>query len=278
VIRVHRPPEPPPILGERGGPLTAACCRAADAGADIISFDKAVYGHKTVKQALITAQHKKCCYCESRLDPVSAGDIEHFRPKAAVRQSAADPEQRPGYYWLAYTWSNLLFACEICNRSHKRTSFPLADASRRARSHRAALTDEVPLLLDPAADDPDRSLGFRDEVAFSRDVRGEATIEYLGLNRNELCESRADVLAALKALLRIITALVADDHPQRREVFGDAITGVIQMSSDRGKYTAMVRAHLRARLGADLAFPLSPDELHRRVRALSDPAGGSAPH
>lgn len=277
MIRVHRPPAPPPILGERGGPLTAACCRAVDTGADIV-FDNAVYGHHTVKQALINALHGKCCYCESRLSPVSAGDVEHFRPKAAVRQSPTDPEQRPGYYWLAYIWSNLLFSCEICNRSHKRSFFPLADASRRVRSHRAALADETPLLIDPAADDPDLSLGFRDEVAFGRDIRGETTIRYLGLNRDELCESRADVLATVRGLLDIVFLLIADDRPESREMLGRAATQVVQTSADRGRYTAMVRAHLRTRLGADQTFPLSSDELLRRVRARSVPAGGPAPH
>lgn len=269
MIRVHKPGEAPPILGERGPLLTAQCCRAV-AEARAPAFDESVYNHASVKQALAAAQHDKCCYCEARISPASFGDVEHFRPKAAVRQSWASPDLRPGYYWLAYTWNNLFLACEVCNRKYKSTLFPLADPARRARSPEAqeALAGESPLLLDPAADDPERFIGFRDEVPFGRDVRGETTIAFLGLADTPRCEARADVLELVRTLLEML--LIATDVGSPRDA-DKALGHLLRMSSDRGVYAAMVRAHLRARFGEDLPLPLDGDELRRRLLARRPP-------
>lgn len=46
-------------------------------------FDSNIYGDSSVKQLLITDQHEKCCFCESKFLDNSYGDVEHFRPKAA---------------------------------------------------------------------------------------------------------------------------------------------------------------------------------------------------
>lgn len=260
---MHKPADGPNILRERGRTLGEECCRAVERGSQV-EFDRSVYGHTSVKQALMEAQHGKCCYCEARIGPAGHGDVEHFRPKGAVRQSEADVESKPGYYWLAYTWSNLFLSCEVCNQSHKRSFFPLADAGRRARMHTQALQDESPLLLDPGGDDPERSIGFRRDVPFPRDVRGEVTIRCLKLDRTGLCESRADHLEKVAIMIRIIE--ITDRGGHDAELTEKALTSLQQMSSNRGVYTAAVREHLRARLGADVAFPIDPDELRRRLR------------
>ena len=269
MIRIHKPEEGPPILRERGKALTEACCRDHERGAPL-EFDESVYGHRSVKEALMEAQHGKCCYCEHPIRPSGHGDIEHFRPKRAVRQSDTTPESKPGYYWLAYAWSNLFLSCEVCNQSHKRSLFPLVDPARRARTHTQPLADESPLLLNPAGDDPERSIGFHREVPYWRDLRGEATILCLRLDRTDLCESRADRLASVDTLLSILE--IAEKTVDRPPEADAALTQLRRMSSDRGAYAAAVRDHLRTRLGADLTFPLDPNELRRRVRGGSQQA------
>ena len=77
---------------------------------------------------------------------IAYGDVEHYRPKAGYRQDAEDPLGRPGYYWLAYEWSNLLFCCQICNQRFKRNLFPLVDPARRAETHHDDLSSEQPLF------------------------------------------------------------------------------------------------------------------------------------
>src|SRR4051812_33987010 len=116
MIRVRRPPAVPAVLRTRGVPAGQAFCSAYNAnpadyqsGAEKFPFDAEIYGAEEVKTALRIAQHDKCCFCESKVPHISPGDIEHFRPKAAVRQRPDGPLLRPGYYWLTYEWTNLFF-------------------------------------------------------------------------------------------------------------------------------------------------------------------------
>ena len=45
------------------------------------------YQHVEVKKALVDMFHEKCAYCESAITHIDYGHIEHFRPKAGVRQA-----------------------------------------------------------------------------------------------------------------------------------------------------------------------------------------------
>jgi uncharacterized protein (TIGR02646 family) len=209
MIRIHRPPVAPAVLRTEG-----ATCRQAheaevdadrtafESGAATLAFERSVYGHETVKRALLAMQHDKCAFCEAKPLHVSDGDVEHFRPKGGVRQSEAEPLQRPGYYWLAYDWDNLLFACERCNRRHKKNRFPLADHKRRARSHRQPIAAEAPVFIDPSLEDPERYISYREHVpiAIAGNARGEQTIDALGLRRPELHADREKHLEIVKCL------------------------------------------------------------------------------
>ena len=115
----------------------------------MFEFNAGLYRSRSVKIALQKAQHDKCAICESKVTHIAYGDVEHFRPKAAYRQSTDGPLVRPGYYWLAYDWSNLLFCCQLCNQRFKRNHFPLIDPSQRAKSHNDEIGNEQPLLINP---------------------------------------------------------------------------------------------------------------------------------
>lgn len=151
-----------------------------------------------MKEQLRADQHDKCCYCESYFSSTSYGDVEHFRPKAGYQQDAADALHKPGYYWLAYEWSNLYFACQLCNQRFKGNQFPLADPVSRAISHQHPLAAEQPLLPDPATEDPQAHLTFRQDTAVALDERGVACIRVFGLDRPELIRRRIDKLNALR--------------------------------------------------------------------------------
>ncbi|MEZ5007772.1 MAG: hypothetical protein R2753_06420 [Chitinophagales bacterium] len=62
------------------------------------------------KKELVNSQGKKCCYCEK---PIDKGDLEHYRPKKGWKQNNGAAMTKPGYYWLAYRWRNLLLSCKI---------------------------------------------------------------------------------------------------------------------------------------------------------------------
>lgn len=156
------------------------------------------YGLPSVRESLFNGQGKKCCYCEGpvegRFDPV-----EHYRPKTLVARDGTTPE-RPGYWWLAFSWENLLFSCPYCN-GEKLTKFPLHAGSSPLSAEDAPPGPEKPHLLDPYDTSPDRDpvalIEFRRTTergketwrAFPRngDVSARRTIEdIVRLNRDGL--------------------------------------------------------------------------------------------
>ena len=222
MIRVDKPTVGPFMLTDasrptRGPQLTARLKELADAGETTFPFRSETYGAATVKRALIAAQHGKCCFCESEVTAVAHGDVEHYRPKGGWDQGDGAGLKRPGYYWLAYEWSNLYFACQICNQSFKRNRFPLTDPATRARSHRDPLDAETPLLIDPGADDPEQFLDWHGEIPVPRDgdPRGEATVEIVGLDRPILNDARLERLDQLRLMREAVAAL------EEREIGGD---------------------------------------------------------
>jgi uncharacterized protein (TIGR02646 family) len=262
MIRVRRPATVPAVLRTRGAAATATHCAAYDAAPDdyakgkaTFSFNPRIYRAKEVKVALRKAQHDKCCFCESKVTHISPGDIEHFRPKAAFRQSPGGPLQRPGYFWLAYEWSNLFFCCQLCNQRFKQNLFPLRRASSRARSRHDDLAAEQPLLINPE-EDPTPFLRFRQEYLHPvrRNRRGRVTIDALGLNQTELVEERRKHLTIVRRL-REVRALLQQDIRQKQEAGVDPPAGhreqlaklndlLTEMTRDAAEYAAMTRAAL----------------------------------
>lgn len=241
MIRVEKPEQAPRILRERGQRTTEANHQAFEDGERNFDFDSSLYGAKSVKNALIKAQHGKCAFCESKIRHVDHGDVEHYRPKGGFRQGNGEPLEQPGYFWLAYVWENLFLACALCNQSFKRNLFPVADPTNRARSHLDQLAAEHPMLLQPADDEPTVLIGFREEIAFpiDDDPRAQTTIESLGLNREELAEFRFDHLAPFKRLRQVLPLLPADSEETRdiQALFEQAVL-------PRAQYSSMVRAFL----------------------------------
>lgn len=257
MIRIDKPATPPAVLASRGLRAIEEFCRAFDANPDdyrdgrrTFEFDSGIYGHSSVKTALSAAQHGKCAFCESKVRHIAYGDVEHFRPKAASQQGSAQPLIRPGYYWLAYDWGNLLFCCQICNQRYKRNLFPLREPARRARSHHDAIAGEKPLLVNPAASDPARAITFRGEYAVPgrRHQHGAASIEALGLNRAELIDRRREWLNVI-ALLRSNRALLAaagGTNPARdiRDQLARIDAELLRCTQPPAEFAALVRAAL----------------------------------
>ena len=74
-----------------------------------IKFDETFW--KLAKAQLKKESFRKCAYCEANTAVVAHGDVEHYRPKSV-------------YWWLAYTYDNYLYACQICNQTYKSDNFP----------------------------------------------------------------------------------------------------------------------------------------------------------
>lgn len=171
------------------------------------SFDGGIYGNRIWKEQLLEDQHNKCCFCESNFRHVSPGDVEHFRPKGGYQQFHHEPIQKPGYYWLAYDWENLLIACENCNRSEKKNLFPLLEPEKRATKENKDIIAEKPVLINPWKENPDDFIKFNFEVpiGIDSDGRGQETIELLKLDENEhLATMRRDKLSRIETLIKLI--------------------------------------------------------------------------
>ena len=165
-----------------------------------------LWSQPAVREALFRMHNGRCCYCERLRDQARESDIEHFRPKAAV--SDKSPE-RPGYWWLAYEWTNLLFACKTCNQEYKKTQFPIR--GKRAMAPGDSLDDEEAWLLDPCTDDTESTIVY-DYVTRADSVliygvgpdeeRAKRTTKVIGLNRLRLAQERREDLKTMQKVAR----------------------------------------------------------------------------
>jgi hypothetical protein len=260
VIRIQRPKRVPAPLATKGTAARKSDCKAFGRGVTKFDFDTKIYGDPRVKKALIAAQHDKCAFCESKVTHIASGHVEHFRPKGGVRQHEGDLVQKPGYFWLAYEWKNLLFSCEICNSRFKGNLFPLTNPTARARRPRDDLAAEKPLFVDPAVEDPAAHIGFREEYPFAVNgsARGEATWRALGLDREKLAEIRRDYLQLVKALMALRD--MSEVASERR-----AATELLKrLSGKTAQWSAMVRAAVAT--GPSLWARATPLPLADRLR------------
>lgn len=171
----------------------------------------------TTIDVLSVMYHGKCAYCERHRGQEL--QVDHYRPKKR-RDAQTEPQyNQPGYYWLAYEWSNLIALCSKCNRC-KSNKFPLEGFSEanRIASHLNAQGDEdpnhysmvwlnaqeKPLLLNPEIkDDFARHFLFGNNGSVTgRTTIGDATIDICGLDRDNLRLERINLLKSYAAKIQ----------------------------------------------------------------------------
>lgn len=247
MIGIKRPKRAPNILRNAGEQKRRLDCESYDLYPDeyrsrsrTFEFKRSIFADDSVKNTLLNAQHEKCCYCESKFRANYPGAVDHFRPKGAVQQKRCQRREYPGYYWLAYSWENLLVGCYSCNSEHKGTLFPLSDPKTRARSHRDDLDAESPLLIDPASEEPRQHVRFRGSVVVPLTERGRETVRVLALNRSDLVKDRKHwmmILEVLRKALKPGEKLDKDWVEQAKSLLEEAIR-------PDAKYSSMARDFL----------------------------------
>jgi len=209
--------------------------------ANVDGIDDDIWGHDNVRDALKRLQKGICCYCEANFSTTSYGEVEHYRPKKAYQQMAGDSLHRPGYYWLAYKWENLTYACQVCNRKYKRNYFPLKDNAKRFDPETRDISQEEPLLINPYEElHPERHIAFVDEIEKGITLEGATSIEYYGLYRSELREARLKILNTIKALDNIVT-LTSDPVEKQRNF--DITKALVQEKLNDGEHTLMIKSN-----------------------------------
>ncbi len=152
--------------------------------------EKNKYKVDSVQKELKKIYHLKCAYCEQKLLDAPK-HIEHYRPKDI-------------YYWLAYSWDNLLLSCGGCN-SAKGINFDIANIVQTYNNElfsdihtlgNTYDTVEVPQIINPEKEDVLHLISFdKDGIISSPDPRVHHTIEdACNLNRDELVELRIGII------------------------------------------------------------------------------------
>jgi uncharacterized protein (TIGR02646 family) len=260
MIRIHKPVAVPSKLMAEGKNKAAEhyaeyIANEIDyqSGTKTFNFSNSIYNHPSVKDALVLAQHKKCCFCESLVG--NDGDVEHFRPKSAYTQNKK--LERPGYYWLAYDWDNLYLSCSACNQRQKKNLFPIADTKKRAHLHNYDITIEEPLFIDPGKDDPSKHIGFRGGMPYAirGNKKGKTTIENLALDRNILKDVRLKHLNRMRIIHKLIQAAeqYQDDH-ELQKLSQQAKEELEYAVSDQGEFAAATRAAVKDNFNYFLEF------------------------
>ena len=169
-------------------------------------FLPSIYSHSAVKVSLAASQNKKCCYSEIKF-PADYPEVEHYRPKGKVNIRETKIRQKIGYYWLCYTWENLVLCKSKINRKYKKTFFPLEDESKRSKIYTDGITRESPLLIDPFAEDPRNHINFYKEEPKAITRKGSVSIKYYGLLDPDIHEHRKTFFERLLALKEARDAL-----------------------------------------------------------------------
>lgn len=151
---------------------------------------KNLYKVGSVQKLLKELYHLKCAYCEQKLLDAPK-HIEHYRPKDV-------------YYWLAYSWDNLLLCCGSCNSAKGKrfkTTHPEVGYANELFENIHGLgieydKKEEPQIINPEKDDVLELIVFNiDAKIDSADARVHHTIyNACKLNREELIKLRLEII------------------------------------------------------------------------------------
>lgn len=272
MIRIARPAEPTELRVARHRRLAhAALC--VEEGAPVV-----FKGYDCARDPLYAAQGRKCAYCE-RQQGLEGQPVEHFRPKNGTEDGG--PRH---YYWLAWTWENLLFACTTCNsQAVKGNKFPLAlgaiplpepSISEVLAGDGPAfqLEAEAAVLLDPAREDPMDHIAWRPENPEAppdamrwrpmfKSNRGEQTIAVFHM-RGGLADHVGNHIHrnVWPGVMRLHAGITADDRTRVRSEW----RGLLQIlfselqpyqAASYDALTFWLPAALRSHWGLDLPRP-----------------------
>lgn len=187
--------------------------------------------YSCVRQDLKTIYNDKCGYCEKGIAD-EREPIEHYRPKKG----------KTPYFWLAYSWDNLLLSCDKCN-SHKGSRFPIKNEHNRIKSDNLSFDQihsqiqhynkiEAPLIINPEQETNEslnQILTFdfhsAEIQAKNNNNKMQRTIDFCGLNRPTLRKfKRLPIVNDLKRLIR----LFKETHKEDLNAYINALKSIKQ--------------------------------------------------
>jgi uncharacterized protein (TIGR02646 family) len=197
----------PQRLADNGSAWTKAVVEKLAAGDVPTPTEKSRYRHPEIKAVLLNETHGKCAYCESRLQHIHHGDVEHMYPKSL------DPTK-------TFEWENLTLSCEVCNQN---------------KSNKDPYLNNI---IDPYQIDPEDHLIFIGGLVFAKPTpQGISTRILLELHRAELVEMRNDQVEKVMAIYALIMDL-ALPLSVRRALYADLLQ---REAGPAAPYAAMTR-------------------------------------
>ncbi len=154
------------------------------------------FKQKDIKESLSKIYRQKCAFCEQKITKCidnnleeCSSTVEHYRPKSQ-------------YYWLAFSWDNLLWCCNGCNQK-KGNSFEVENSQVEYNEefkdniHTSANlyhTIEKPKMIHPEIESVIDKLEFNSGIINSEDTRVQYTIKTCHLDRDSLNEKRQTLI------------------------------------------------------------------------------------
>ncbi|MDC5006486.1 TIGR02646 family protein [Acinetobacter baumannii] len=197
------------------------------------------YKVQDIRNNLEDIYNGKCAYCETKVEQYH---IDHYRPKSI-------------YYWLAYSWDNLIIACQKCNE-HKNNLFDIDSQRAKFRKRINKLNDinkisirydryERPKLINLEIFDPYLYLTFsRNGMISSNNANVNYTIELCKINRKWLNDARRKIIEDFAKNLEVEITL----HNSIEEQYMAAkvlVRNFIQDSKNkRNQYLAFRKFHI----------------------------------
>lgn len=245
------------------------------------SFDNNTYAHKTVKKKLESIYNNKCAFCENDTTAGAALQVEHYRPKAKIKEDSS----HEGYYWLGYEWSNLLYACSKCNRA-KGTQFPIENGGQRVyvptfdtnnkldsskcQCNDDPLINEKPMLLNPELDDPSKHLCYSVNGKIrGLDKRGEESIRICKLYRNPLVIARkkcySNIFEKIKKVISDLENRTITSETAFYKIVEDINSDVIKKINQDESFSEFYKSMLKNR-EAFFVFRFSKDSQKNLIR------------
>ena len=149
-----------------------------------------------IKEKLKSIYQDKCAFCEQEIRECKdnnleecSSTVEHYRPKSI-------------YYWLAYSWDNLLWCCHRCNQNKSdnfkilKPQAELKESFNESMHCSAILYQDIeePFMIHPELESVLNKLTFVDGIIDSTDSRVKYTITICQLDREDLNEKRLKII------------------------------------------------------------------------------------
>lgn len=206
MIKLTKLPEPN-ILSINAVNWTQILIQKRSRGETPTAAEKSKYRHPNIKNILVQETHGKCAYCESKLQHIHHGDVEHIYPKSLDINKT-------------FEWENLTLSCEVCNQN---------------KSNKDPYIENI---IDPYITNPEEHLMFLGGLIFSKGTDlGTSTRLLLKLHRAELVEMRnAQVEKIMGIYAQIMNASLS--ILVRKALYDDLIENE---AGDSAPYSLMTR-------------------------------------